>query len=86
MEASTNNRPQPLPSDRIVGRYEDADSSPKEVFEVRAPIGHSASQITSPRELRLTVRLIVIITMEHYLKAPFGDTSSQVFDERPVLV
>jgi hypothetical protein len=37
-------------------------------------------------ELQATVRLIVMITMEHDFKAPCGDTRTEVVDERLVLV
>jgi hypothetical protein len=37
-------------------------------------------------ELPSTVRLIVMITVEHYFKAPCGDTRTEVVDERLVLV
>jgi hypothetical protein len=37
-------------------------------------------------ELEATIRLIVMITVEHDFKAPCGDTSTEVVNERLVLV
>jgi hypothetical protein len=49
-------------------------------------IGHPLRWIIATDELRSTMRFIVVIAVEHDLKAPLGNTRTEVFDKRLVLV
>jgi len=86
MEARTGKRAQSLPAYGISRRHKDADSGAKQVFEICASIGYPLCQMSTTGELQSTVWLIVMITMEHYFKAPCGDTRTEIVDKRPVLV
>src|SRR6266851_2182029 len=86
MEARQGNRVQSLPAYGISRRHKDADSGAEHVFEIGASIGYPLCQMRTTGELQSTIRLIVMITVEHDLKAPRGDTCAEIVDERLVLV
>ena len=86
MEARTGNRAQSLPAYSISRRHKDANGSAEQVLEIFASIGYALFQMDATGELQSTVRLIVMITVEHDFKAPRGDTRTEVVDERLVLV
>jgi len=86
MKPRKGNRAQSLPAYGISRWHKDADSSTEQVFKIGASIGYSLCQMSTAGELQSTIRLIVIVTVEHYLKAPCGDTHTEVVDERLVLM
>jgi len=86
MEARQGNRAQSLPADTVPRWHNDAYGGAEQIFEVLASIGYPLCQISATGELQSTIRLIVMITVEHYFKAPRGDTRTEVVDERLVLV
>jgi hypothetical protein len=51
-----------------------------------ASIGYPPGEITATSKLPSLVGLIVVITVEHDLKAPLGNTHPEVCDEWLVLV
>jgi hypothetical protein len=86
MKARKGNCVQSLPAYGISRWHKDADSGAEQVFEIFASIGYPLCQMSATGEFESTVRLIVMITVEHYFKAPRGDTRTEVVDERLVLV
>jgi hypothetical protein len=86
VKARTGDGAQSLPADAVTRRHKDAYGGAEQVFEVFASIGYPLCQMSATGELQSTIRLIVMITVEHYFKAPRGDTRTQVVDERLVLV
>jgi hypothetical protein len=86
MEARMGNGAQSLPADSVPRRHKDADSGTEQAFEILASIGYPLCQMSTTGELQSTIWLIVMITVEHYFKAPRGDTRTEVVDERLILV
>jgi hypothetical protein len=86
METRTGDRMQSLPAYGVSRRHKDADSGAEQVFEICASIGYPLGQMSTTGKLQSTVRLVVIITVEHYFKAPCGDTRTEIVDECSVFM
>jgi len=86
MEARLGNGTQSLPAYSISRRHKDTDRSAEQVFEIVASFGYPLCQMRATGELQSSVRLIVMIPVEHDFKAPRSDPCTEIIDERLVLV
>jgi hypothetical protein len=75
-----------MPTNGISRRHKDTDRGTEQIFEIFASIGDPLCQMSTASELLSTVRLIVIVTVEHYLKTPLRGPNTEVIDERLVLM
>jgi hypothetical protein len=67
-------------------RHKDAYSGAEQIFEVSASISYPLRKVITTGKLPSIVWLIVVITVEHDLKASLGNTHTEVFDQRLVLM
>src|SRR5438128_2102637 len=81
MEARTGNRAQSLPAYGISRRHKDADSGTEQIFKICASLGYPLCQMSTTGELQSTVRLIVMIPVQHYFKTPRRDPCAEIVDE-----
>jgi hypothetical protein len=86
MEARASDGAQSLSADAVMRRHKDTYGGAEQLFEVLASISHALRKAMATGKLPSVVWLIVVITVEHDLKASLGNTYTEVFDQRLVLV
>jgi hypothetical protein len=86
VEARPSDGAQSLPADAVIRRHKDAYSGAEQLFEVLASIDHPLREIMATGKLQSVGSLVVMITVQHDLKAPLRNTHTEVVDERLILV